>query len=45
MGAFWTVLTFVFTFGTLALLAFAPIQLLRGARTNSPRLDHRPRSR
>jgi hypothetical protein len=45
MGVFWTVLTSVFTFGALALLAFAVLQLLRAARTDSPQLGYRSGSR
>jgi len=40
MGAFWTVVTFVFTFGVLALLSFALYHVHTAARNNSPRLRH-----
>jgi len=40
MGAFWTVVTFVFTFGVLALLSFALYHVQTAARNNSPRPRH-----
>jgi hypothetical protein len=45
MVALWTTVTFVFTFGVMALLGFALYHVYTSARDNSPRLEHRPGSR
>jgi len=40
MSAFWTLVTFLFTFGVLALVGFGFWHLYTTARDNSPRLRH-----
>jgi hypothetical protein len=40
MGAFWTLVTYLFTFGVLALVGFGFWHLYTTARDNSPRLRH-----
>ena len=40
MSVLWTIVTFLFTFGVLGLVAYALIHLRSAARDNSPRLNH-----
>jgi len=40
MGVLWTIVTFLFTFGVLSLVAYALFHLRSAARNNSPRLTH-----
>jgi hypothetical protein len=40
MGALWTFVTFVFTFGVFAVIGFALWHAFVVARDNSPRLRH-----